>query len=106
MGAARMPCPVLDKLSADLVTMDGYARQHGYSADTVARAGIMLDAMSGDGKDGGPVRRPRTIGRPRVPLGPLADLKALIYELYMQAGTPTLDEMAAWIAGDDERSTR
>ena len=55
----------------------------------------MLGAMSGDGKGGGPVRRPRVIERPRVPPGPLADLKALIYELYLQAGTPTLDEIAA-----------
>ena len=58
--------------------------------------------MSGDGKSGGPVRRPRAIQRPRVPPGPLADLKALIYELYLQAGTPTLDEMADWVARDDE----
>ena len=65
-------------------------------------AGIMLVAMNGDGKGGGPVRRPRVIERPRVPPGPLADLKALIYELYLQAGTPTLDEMAAWVARDDE----
>jgi len=62
----------------------------------------MLIAMSGDGKGGGPVRRPRVIERPRVPPGSLADLKALIYELYLQAGTPTLDEIAVWIAGDDE----
>ena len=55
----------------------------------------MLGAMSGDGKTGGPVRRPRAIERPRVPPGPLADLKALIYELYLAAGTPTLDEIAA-----------
>ena len=65
-------------------------------------AGIMLVAMSGDGKGRGPVRRPRVIERPQVPPGPLADLKALIYELYLQAGTPTLDEIAAWIAEDDE----
>ena len=62
----------------------------------------MLGAMSGDGKAGRPVRRPRVIGRPRVPPGLLADLKALLYELYLQAGTPTLDEMAAWVAADDE----
>ena len=62
----------------------------------------MLGAMSGDGKAGRPVRRPRAIGRPPVPPGLLADLKALLYELYLQAGTPTLDEMAAWVAADDE----
>ena len=56
--------------------------------------------MSGDGKSGGPVRRPRAIGRPRVPPGPLADLKALVYQLYLEAGPPTLDEIAAWIAAD------
>ena len=58
--------------------------------------------MSGDGKGRGPVRRPRAIERPRVPPGPLADLKALIYELYLHAGTPTLDEIAGRVAGDDE----
>ena len=58
--------------------------------------------MSGDGKGGSPVRRPRVIERPRVPPGPLADLKALIYELYLRAGMPTLDEMAVWVARDDE----
>ena len=65
------------------------------------RGGIMLVAMSGDGKDRGPVRRPRAIERPQVPPGPLADLKALIYQLYLQAGPPKLDEMADWIAADD-----
>jgi hypothetical protein len=64
-------------------------------------AGIMVGAMSGDGKRDGPVRRPRVIQRPGVPPGPLADLKALVYELYLHAGTPTLDEMAAWVARDD-----
>jgi hypothetical protein len=63
-------------------------------------AGIMLGAMSGDGRGGGSVRRPRVIGRPRVPPGPLADLKDLLYELYLQAGTPTLDQIASWIAED------
>ena len=62
----------------------------------------MLGAMSGDGKSGGPVRRPRAIGRPRVPPGPLADLKALVYQLYLEAGPPTLDEIAAWIAADED----
>jgi uncharacterized protein YidB (DUF937 family) len=60
----------------------------------------MLVAMSSD-KKGGPVRRPRVIGRPRVPPGPLAELKALLYELYLQAGTPTLDEIASLIAKDE-----
>ena len=52
----------------------------------------MLGAMSGDGTGSG-TRRPRAIRRPRVPPGPLADLKALIYELYLAAETPTLDEI-------------
>ena len=34
--------------------------------------------------------------------GPLADLKALLYELYLQAGTPTLDEIVKWIVADQE----
>ena len=61
----------------------------------------MLSAMSGDGTGSG-ARRPRVISRPRVPPGPLADLKALIYELYLAAGTPTLDEITAVVAADDE----
>ena len=63
-------------------------------------AGITLGAMSGDGK-GGRARRPRAISRPRVPPGPLADLKALLYELYLAAGTPTLDQVAGWVAADE-----
>jgi hypothetical protein len=31
------------------------------------------------------VRRPRMIERPQVPSGPLADLKALTYQLYLEA---------------------
>jgi hypothetical protein len=55
-------------------------------------------AMSSDEKSGSQ----RAINRPRVPAGPLADLKALLYELYLQAGTPTLDEIAAWITADQQ----
>jgi hypothetical protein len=61
---------------------------------------MMGCAMGGDER-GGRVRRPRVIERPRVPPGPLADLKALVYELYLEAGAPSLDEIAAWVAEDD-----
>jgi len=61
----------------------------------------MLDAMSGN-EGGRPARRPRVIGRPQVPPGPLADLKALTYELCLDAGAPTLDEIAAAVAADDK----
>lgn len=57
--------------------------------------------MSGDGRGG--ARRggsQRAIPRPSVPPGPLGDLKALVYELYLAAGTPTLDEVAGWIRED------
>jgi len=64
-------------------------------------AGIIVVAMSSDRKGRGPVRRPRAIERPQLPPGPLADLKALVYELYLEAGTPTLDEIAVRVAGDD-----
>jgi hypothetical protein len=61
----------------------------------------MLVAMSGDGRGGRrPVRRPKMIERPQLPPGPLADLKSLIYELYQQAGAPTLDKIVGWIARD------
>jgi hypothetical protein len=61
----------------------------------------MMSAMSGDAK-GGSVRRRRPIERVPVPPGPVADLKKLVYELYLEAGTPSLDELAAWVAEDDE----
>ena len=53
----------------------------------------MLSAMSSDKEGPDPVRRPRVIKWPHVPPGRLADLKALIYELYLAAETPTLDEI-------------
>jgi hypothetical protein len=40
------------------------------------------------------------VARPQVPPGPLADLKAVLYELYLEAGAPTLDQVAAWIRAD------
>src|SRR5258708_30468419 len=55
------------------------------------------DAMSGDRGDG-PVRRPRPIKRAQVGPGPLRELKDLLYEVYLAAGAPTLDEIAADIA--------
>ena len=62
----------------------------------------MLGAMSGDETGGGPVRRPKMIEWPQLPPGPLADLKALIYELYVEAGAPSLDKIATWIARDGD----
>lgn len=46
-------------------------------------------------------RRPRLVRRPNVAVGPLRDLKNLLYELYLAAQTPTLDAIAAQIAADD-----
>ncbi|MFB6437872.1 hypothetical protein ACFCVY_13995 [Streptomyces sp. NPDC056411] len=43
------------------------------------------------------VRRPRTLERPKVGVGPLGELKDLLYHLYMGAGAPTLDDMALHI---------
>jgi hypothetical protein len=56
--------------------------------------------MSGDE----PKRRSssRRIARPRVPPGPLRELKELLYRLYLSAGPPTLDDVAAEIAKDDD----
>jgi tetratricopeptide (TPR) repeat protein len=56
--------------------------------------------MSRDESDAA-VRRPRLVPRPRVPPGPLGDLKDLVYELYLGAGAPSLDVIAAEIADDD-----
>lgn len=58
----------------------------------------MLLAMSGDEIRGSQ----RAAGRPRVPPGPLADLKALLYELYLAAGTPRLDDIAARVREDGD----
>src|SRR5262245_16586485 len=75
-------------------------------------AAIMANAMSSDKEDPDPVRRPRVIKRPFVPPGRLAELKALIYELYLAAGTPTLDEITTRtdrsgsdLAGNPRRDT-
>ena len=53
--------------------------------------------MSSDEKSGSQ----RAIKRPQVPPGPLAELKALLYQLYQEAGPPTMYEIAAWIAADE-----
>ncbi len=50
--------------------------------------------MSSDEKRDG---SQRAIRRPRVPPGPLADLKALLFELYLEAGTPKLDQIEEWL---------
>ncbi|URN08115.1 hypothetical protein LUW74_35295 [Actinomadura madurae] len=52
----------------------------------------MMRAMSGDGKSRA-VRRPRRIAQPRLPPGPLQDLKNLLYRLYVEAGAPSLDDI-------------
>nr|WP_263656720.1 sel1 repeat family protein [Nonomuraea aurantiaca] len=57
--------------------------------------------MSGDGS-GGARRRPRPITRPPSMPGALGQLKDLLYELYVQAGRPSLDEIAADIGADDD----
>jgi hypothetical protein len=57
-------------------------------------------AMSRDDTTG-PVRRSRVVARPKTLPGPLQELKDLLYELYLTAGPPTLDEITAWITADD-----
>ncbi|MFI6078973.1 tetratricopeptide repeat protein [Actinoplanes sp. NPDC051343] len=52
----------------------------------------MLVAMSSDGSQRGR-SSPRPLERPRLPAGPLNDLKSAIYQLYLDADTPTLDEI-------------
>jgi hypothetical protein len=56
--------------------------------------------MSSD--QNGRLRKPRPVQRPRVPPGALRDLKDLLYELYLEAGTPSLDDITAAVAADDE----
>ena len=58
--------------------------------------------MSGDDRARPRPRRPRPINRPRVAPGPVADLKDLLYDLYLEAGQPTLDEIADSARDDDD----
>jgi hypothetical protein len=58
--------------------------------------------MSRD-KGGGPARRPRTLERARVGWPrPLRELKDLLYEVYLAAGVPTLDEISEIIYHDGD----
>ncbi|MFE1795178.1 hypothetical protein ACFW9L_03320 [Streptomyces sp. NPDC059517] len=49
-------------------------------------------------------RRPRVLERAAVGHGPLRDLKDLLYELYLAAQAPTLDDIVAAVERDDELS--
>jgi TPR repeat protein len=44
-------------------------------------------------------RRPRPIPRPQLAPGPLKDLKDLVHDWYLWADAPTMDEIAAEVAG-------
>ena len=50
--------------------------------------------MSSDEKSGSQ----RAIKQPQVLPGPLADLKELLYQLYLEAGTPRLNQIEKWAA--------
>jgi hypothetical protein len=52
-------------------------------------------------KPSAPIRRPRPISRPRLHDGPLKQLKDLLYQLYLDAGAPSMDDIATWISADD-----
>ncbi|MER6351988.1 hypothetical protein ABT186_09095 [Streptomyces sp. NPDC001634] len=58
--------------------------------------------MSRDGAGPSRVRRARPVAQARVAPGPLHDLKALLYRLYVEAGAPTLEEIAR-LAREDQR---
>ena len=47
------------------------------------------------------IRRARLIARPQLPEGPLKHLKDMLYQLYLDAGAPSLDQITSWIAADD-----
>ncbi|MFF3441645.1 tetratricopeptide repeat protein [Streptosporangium sp. NPDC002721] len=55
---------------------------------------------NGDENSGGSRRRPLLFIRSQPPPGPLRDLKDLLQELYLEAGAPTLDDIAERIAVD------
>ncbi|MFH9829082.1 tetratricopeptide repeat protein [Streptomyces bobili] len=56
--------------------------------------------MSGDTR-GDPVRRPRKLQRARVGPGPLRELKDLLYQAYLAAGSPSLGEIETAIKKRD-----
>ncbi|MGW2716547.1 hypothetical protein [Streptomyces sp. NPDC001492] len=60
--------------------------------------------MSGDmGNVARPRKRPRRLGRAQVSWPPaLCTLKELLYEVYLAAGAPSLDEIAEGVAANDE----
>ena len=56
----------------------------------------MLTAMSSDRTLAGRSRK-RPVDPPQLPPGPLKDLKAAVYNLYLEADTPTFDEIESEI---------
>jgi hypothetical protein len=40
------------------------------------------------------------VQRPRLPPGPLDDLKAFLHDLYLKAGSPSLDQIVGWANWD------
>ena len=48
------------------------------------------------------MRRPRVVRRPVAGPGSLGELKELLYRLYLEAGAPTLEHIAALVADDDD----
>jgi len=56
--------------------------------------------VDSDGSSGRVRQRPLLITRSQVPPGPLRDLRDLLYELYREAGAPTLDDIAGEILRD------
>ncbi len=47
-------------------------------------------------------KRPRLVQRAQVAPGPLGDLKNLLYQVYLEAGAPSLDQIAAMVAADSD----
>ena len=48
------------------------------------------------------VRRPRKVARAPLPAGSVRNLREVLYQLYVEADCPRLDELAAAIAADDD----
>ncbi|MET8955467.1 hypothetical protein [Streptomyces sp. NPDC004533] len=63
--------------------------------------GVRREATSGD-ETGGNVPKSRLVARPRLPPGPLRDFKWYLYRLYLEAGAPTLEQIAALVAADED----
>jgi hypothetical protein len=62
---------------------------------------VMLDGAMSTDENRPQIRRRRRIVRADLPAGPARDLRDVLYDLHLRAGTPTLDAIADRIRDDE-----